>query len=97
MICRLPADPTFEEVESLGAVVEKHAEGHTVAGGTVWVSGEIPRVTGYEGGILGGVRWVTQGADKDGKWVPDEVGYPSTYETSESNVLIWFFQKAHHG
>lgn len=72
ILCRLPPDPTFEEVESLGAVVEKHAEGHAVAGGTVWVSGEIPRVTSYEGGILGGVRWVTQGAGQ-GEWVRDEV------------------------
>ena len=28
-----------------------------VAGRTVWVSGEIPRITDWEGGLLGGVRW----------------------------------------
>ncbi len=67
VICSLPADPEFSEMEQLGGVVEKHAEEHVVAGGTVYVSGEIPRVTPYEQGILGGKRWV------DEKWVSEPV------------------------
>lgn len=72
VICRLPADPTFEEITAAGGVVETHDEGHIVAGGTVWVSGEIPRVTPFEAGLAGGVRWF------DGKgWVAEEVGLVS--------------------
>lgn len=40
-----------------------------VAGDTVWVSGEIPRVTEWEGGLLGGVRWNEDKRD----WVNEEV------------------------
>lgn len=70
VIGRLPADPTFEEIEAAGGIVETHGEGHTVAGGTVWVSGEIPRVTSFEAGLPGGVRWLNvQGEDK---WVKEE-------------------------
>ncbi|OBZ67114.1 hypothetical protein A0H81_12902 [Grifola frondosa] len=72
IIGRLPADPTFEQIEEVGGVVEKHSEGHAVAGGTVWVSGEIPRVTAFEGGFPGGVRWVGGEADSEGKWVKEE-------------------------
>ncbi len=67
IVARLPDDPTFEQIEELGGVVEKHAEGHVVADGTVYVSGEIPRITDFEQGLLGAVRW------KEGEWVPEEV------------------------
>ena len=67
VIARLPDDPTFEQIEELGGVVEKHNEGHVVANGTIYVSGQIPRVTGFEQGLLGAVRW-------KGQWVPEEVG-----------------------
>lgn len=75
VICSIPPDPTFEAIELAGAVIEKHSEGHTVADGTVWVSGEIPRVTEYETGILGGQRWVeTQmNGEQSGKWVTENV------------------------
>ncbi|KZV62976.1 metallo-beta-lactamase protein [Peniophora sp. CONT] len=67
VICRLPADPTFEEIEKAGGIVETHDEGHTVASSTIWVSGEIPRVTPFEAGLAGGVRWF------EGKgWVAEE-------------------------
>lgn len=61
--CALPRDPTLVEIAEAGGTVEQHAEGHAVAGGTVWVSGEIPRVTEFEAGLRGGMRF------KDGKWV----------------------------
>ena len=56
-------------------MLEKHAEGHAVAGRTVWVSGEIPRLTTYEAGMLSAVRWIEGGTDGDakGKWVPEHV------------------------
>lgn len=66
----LPDDPTFEEIEAAGGVVERHADGHAVAGDGVWVSGEIPRITSFEGGIPGAKRWV---AEEGGKWISDEV------------------------
>jgi len=67
VICSLPPDPTFEEISKAGGVVEKHGKGHVVGGGSVWVSGEIPRVTEYEAGIVGGQRWV-----EEGKWVSEQ-------------------------
>jgi len=72
VICALPPDPTFELIEKAAGVLEKHSEGHAVAGGTVWVSGEIPRVTEYEAGILGGMRWVQETPDAAGKWVNEQ-------------------------
>ncbi|ETW80363.1 hypothetical protein HETIRDRAFT_61468 [Heterobasidion irregulare TC 32-1] len=66
VLCRLPADPSFAEMADAGARVEMHDEGHAVAGGTVWVSGEIPRVTEFEGGLLGGVRF-----GDSGEWAPE--------------------------
>ncbi|KAI0745019.1 beta-lactamase-like protein [Earliella scabrosa] len=71
VVGRLPADPTFAQIEEAGGVVEKNAEGHAVAGGTVWVSGEIPRVTHFEGGLPSGVRWVEREGNAAG-WVKEE-------------------------
>jgi 7,8-dihydropterin-6-yl-methyl-4-(beta-D-ribofuranosyl)aminobenzene 5'-phosphate synthase len=79
VLCALPFDPTFQAIEAAGGVVEKHAEGHAVAGGTVWVSGEIPRVTEFETGILGALRWAQKSTEEspnpDGEWVSDGVCY----------------------
>ena len=69
VLCALPPDPTFELIETAGGVLEKHAEGHTVAGGTIWVSGEIPRVTEFESGLLGGMRW----HEDRGEWIKEQV------------------------
>ena len=57
VIGRLPDDPTFEQIECAGGRVRTSRDGHTIAGGTVYVSGEIPRVTPFEGGLLGGMRF----------------------------------------
>ncbi|KAI0915798.1 hypothetical protein AcV5_003620 [Taiwanofungus camphoratus] len=74
IIGRLPADPTFEQIAEAGGVVEAHGEGHAVSGDTVWVSGEIPRVTHFEGGLPGGVRWIaSEGAGEiKGEWIKEE-------------------------
>ncbi|KAK7053340.1 hypothetical protein VNI00_003966 [Paramarasmius palmivorus] len=66
VVCRLMEDPSFEAIAEAGGLVEEHSEGHAVAQGTVWVSGEIPRVTDFESaGLLGAMRW------KDGQWVSE--------------------------
>lgn len=70
IIGRLPADPTFELITSAGGVVEQHAEGHTVAGATIYVSGEIPRVTSFEQGLPGAVRFVEEDG-KPGHWTSE--------------------------
>ncbi|KAH7888604.1 beta-lactamase-like protein [Phlebopus sp. FC_14] len=66
IICRLPDDPTFELIEAAGGTVRQTHEAHTVGGGTVYVSGEIPRVTSFEEGLLGGVRFFEDGGE--GRW-----------------------------
>ena len=85
----LPDDPTFERIEALGGVVERYAEGHAVAGGTVWVSGEIPRVTHFEGGLPSGVRWVEKEDGGQGEWVKEEVG--AICSCLFMNVAHWFW------
>ncbi|KII92071.1 hypothetical protein PLICRDRAFT_36846 [Plicaturopsis crispa FD-325 SS-3] len=66
----LPVDPSFEEIAEAGGDVQLHSEGHTVADGAVWVSGEIPRLTDFEGGLLSGSRWVEHAGE--GKWTREE-------------------------
>lgn len=72
-VARLPADPTFEEIGQLGGIVEKSKEGHIVAGGTIYVSGEIPRVTDFEAGLPGAIRWVQPGTSGPGEWISEQV------------------------
>ncbi|KAF5380524.1 hypothetical protein D9615_004511 [Tricholomella constricta] len=67
--CTLPPDPTFELIEKAGGIVVKSSERHPVAGNTVWVSGEIPRVTPFETGMLGGMRWYEEAG---GKWLKEQ-------------------------
>lgn len=56
-ILSLEADPTFEEIEDVGGKVSKNDQAHTVLDRMFLVSGEIPRVTDYEKGLKGGVRF----------------------------------------
>ncbi|KAJ5120053.1 hypothetical protein N7448_010722 [Penicillium atrosanguineum] len=68
-IISLEADPTFEELSSAGALVDKQSEAHTVLDDMFLISGEIPRVTPYEFGLRNAVRF-----DPDEKeWYSDEV------------------------
>ncbi|KIJ07141.1 hypothetical protein PAXINDRAFT_140191 [Paxillus involutus ATCC 200175] len=69
IIGRLPDDPTFHQIKEAGGTVRTSTKGHTIAGGTVYVSGEIPRVTEYERGLLGGMRFVEE--DDKGQWEPE--------------------------
>ena len=68
VVIRLPDDPTFEDVQLAGGRVETHAEGHVVQDGTVFVSGEIPRVVPHERGLLGGSRWIEGQELEDARW-----------------------------
>ncbi|KAJ5510216.1 hypothetical protein N7453_002319 [Penicillium expansum] len=68
-IISLEADPTFEEMEGAGAVVDKRSEPHTVLDDFFLVSGEIPRVTPYETGLKNAVRYDPDEND----WFSDEV------------------------
>ena len=49
----LPAEPTFDAIEAAGGRIETHAEAHLIGDGFFLVSGEIPRVTDYEEGLIG--------------------------------------------
>lgn len=55
-------------------MVETSTEGHAVAGGTVYVSGEIPRLVDFEKGLIGAVRWLPQEGTNEYGWTPEEVG-----------------------
>ncbi|KAG9221021.1 hypothetical protein CCMSSC00406_0002379 [Pleurotus cornucopiae] len=68
VLCALPRDPTFQEIQDQGGRLEEKPLAHTVADGTVWVSGHVPRVTLYEKGIMGGMRW----NDETGGWDPEQ-------------------------
>ena len=65
----LEADPSFEEIESAGANVEKHDKPHTVLDNMFLISGEIPRTTAYETGLRRGLRFVKS----QGDWIDDHL------------------------
>lgn len=64
----LEADPTFDEIEQAGGILDKKATAHTILDDMFLVSGEIPRTTAYEAGLKGGIRY----EKASGKWTPDE-------------------------
>lgn len=68
-IISLEADPSFEEIERAGAVVDRHADAHTVLDDMFLISGMIPRVTPYETGLKGAVRYDSSTND----WLSDEL------------------------
>ena len=49
----VPRDPTFDEIRSMGGDVVASSSAHAICGGSLFVSGEIPRVTDYEVGLPG--------------------------------------------
>ncbi|KAJ5668386.1 uncharacterized protein N7477_006956 [Penicillium maclennaniae] len=69
LIISLEADPTFEELSSAGATVDKRSDAHLVLDDMFLISGEIPRVTPYEVGLRNAVRFDPE--EKD--WYSDEV------------------------
>ncbi|QIW99306.1 hypothetical protein AMS68_004824 [Peltaster fructicola] len=65
-IVSFEADPTFEDIEKAGGVVQTRDQPHVVLENMFLVSGEIPRGTPYEQGLKFGMRF------EDGVWRPDE-------------------------
>jgi len=97
VIARLAEDPSFELIEAAGAIVEKHSEGHSVRGNSVWVSGEIPRITSYEEGILGSKRWVE--SEGGSKWISDPLIMDERYAVIDvaGKGLVIFSACSHAG
>jgi len=61
------ADPSFAQIEHVGAVVDKSDQAHTVLDDMFLVSGEIPQVTPYEKGLRFGMRY----EESTGEWRED--------------------------
>src|SRR3954447_22936248 len=61
----LPEEPTFAAIEAAGGQIARHAQAHTVTGGLFLASGDIPRTTDYETGLLVHHTW------RDGRAAPD--------------------------
>lgn len=66
-VISMESDPSFWEIEQMGAVVKKSDKPHTVLDDMFLVSGEIPRVTPYEKGLRFGVRY----EEGKGDWEED--------------------------
>lgn len=71
VIARLPDDPSLEAIRNLSGSLETHSTGHLVADNTVYVSGEIPRITSFEEGLLSGARWIEDSGK--GEWIKEQV------------------------
>lgn len=91
VIGRLPADPTFEAITERGARIEKHSEGHVVAGGSMYISGEIHRDTLIERGLLAGMRFENEG------WFPEQVCAFTSHALTRWTVDPLSRLKAHNG
>lgn len=73
-MARLPADPSFEEMKARGGEPDLHDEPHTVSNDQVWISGEIPRTTDFEDGLIGSIQYI------GGKWETDPVRFSTIAE-----------------
>jgi 7,8-dihydropterin-6-yl-methyl-4-(beta-D-ribofuranosyl)aminobenzene 5'-phosphate synthase len=98
VVAALAEDPTFHAMEQAGGVVSKSKEGHSVASDTVWVSGEIPRVSGFEAGLIGGRTWITDSKGQ-GSWVKDEAIMDERYAAIDvvGKGLVVFSACSHAG
>lgn len=66
-IVSFEADPSFDDIDSAGSSISQNDQVHTILDNLFLVSGEIPRVTAYETGLKGGMRFVSA----DSHWEPD--------------------------
>ncbi|KAM5345916.1 hypothetical protein ACJ41O_011777 [Fusarium nematophilum] len=64
----LEPDPTLDEIEGAGGKLENNEQPQTVLNDMFLISSEIPRLTEYEGGIRGGIRYEPE----SGEWETDE-------------------------
>lgn len=62
-----PADPTWNEIETAGAIIQRSSEAHTVLDDMFLISGYIPGLTPYEDGLPNGIRYYGE----KGKWEKD--------------------------
>ena len=86
--------PSLTVLENAGAEIVNTNESRFVLGDTVWLSGEIPRVTDYEKGLPTQVR-----RDEQGVWVPDPLQLDERYLAVNVNGLgiIVFSACSHSG
>jgi 7,8-dihydropterin-6-yl-methyl-4-(beta-D-ribofuranosyl)aminobenzene 5'-phosphate synthase len=61
----LPPEPTFAQIEAAGGQIVRHTEVHPVADRLFLSSGDIPRRTDYEVGLVGHYTW------REGRAAPD--------------------------
>lgn len=66
--------PSIELLQRAGGDIVNSDEARIVLDGMAWVSGEIPRVSGYEKGLPTQVR-----LGDDGEWVPDPLQLDERY------------------
>lgn len=67
-IVSFEADPSFSEITSRGAILNKNDKTHAVLDDMFLVSGEIPRETSYENGVKFGMRF----DQSENEWISDE-------------------------
>ncbi|KAJ9131030.1 7, 8-dihydropterin-6-methyl-4-(Beta-D-ribofuranosyl)-aminobenzene-5'-phosphate synthase [Pleurostoma richardsiae] len=67
-VVSLEADPSFDEIQEAGGMLEQNSEAHSILENMFLVSGHIPRNTKYELGIKGALRYEGQ----SGTWTADE-------------------------
>ena len=67
--------PTGEDLSKLGAKVICTDQPHFIGNGAFYLSGEIPRVTSYEKGLINQVRRLNDGAN----WEPDPLVMDERY------------------
>jgi len=65
MYLMLAPEPRFEDIEAAGGRIAKHAEAHALCNGFFLGSGEIPRVTDYETGLVGHCTFTPDGPIPD--------------------------------
>ncbi|EIW68999.1 hypothetical protein TREMEDRAFT_62716 [Tremella mesenterica DSM 1558] len=101
-IACLNPDPTFDQIKGLNGMVFQANSPHEVLGMNfdktgVEVSGEVERVTGFEKGIPGAVRWVDEDGDKG--WFTDELIMDERYITVDvkGKGLVIFSPCSHAG
>ncbi len=86
--------PPPEELSAAGAEVINSYEPRLVLENTVYISGEIPRVTDYENGLPSQVR-----LEDDGNWVPDPLVLDERYVAVNvrNHGLVVFSACSHAG
>ena len=78
--------PSKAELENVGGSIVSVSEEHTLLDGTIYVSGEIPRITAYEKGLPGHVKNTGEG------WEPDPLIMDERYAAvnlKDKGILVF--------